>query len=579
MKTLKYVAVAAIITLGFTACEEEASIKIEQCEEIPTILPTPYNLQMQDFTMAVQNAMNKSHDFRQLVRETNFEMFDGDYNVLLKQLLKPNDVVNESEMGVKSKIVAKIGLPVKALLEEYYNQGISAKSTNSTQIGSSPIDKLLEEHPNVQIALRGNCESWDGEETPIVTFIPDDYQDGITQRVIGWKPNGDTIILDAVKEPKFPVIVIGENERIERYLGESPKTPSNLVANVSAKGVGLSWNKVGNPSLNSYFVYEIYRKSAHETSFSQIGSTYGVDDVVFFDRTTQAGVLYYYYIVAKNIVGASNPSNMVSIQGVRPAAINEFTADVLTNTQAELRWNTENSDYEQVEISKMVVGNDPDYLLFNTFDNNKFYCFDNSIISGKKILYQARTKAAGLSYSAPKYDFIQVPYRNPSYPSAVRIKQINCNLKAIEGWLRGKPEFLIKVYTLNRETGEAREMHSEITCKFSKRQSACSFNSFVLDWRPEYWYDILSFHVVEDDNNANWEYTITIQTDSKGTTDGKDSSLSGGLSLGLEAKYDNKNIEFSAKGNDCGSGYLHYLDPVGKIVEFPNYDVKLTFGQ
>lgn len=497
-----------------------------------------YDADFDALASAISQIITEDQQFLHMIYEGVLEMFDGDYNILL------SDFVGRDAY-------------IKDMLESY---GIA-------------VDELIEKYPLIQIAMPlleyGGESPYSLSYVPPVVYIHEWYEDGITSSVSGYNQY-ERIFVDAINEPDLQVIVISENERtdLDNPTYPIPGIPTNLTISPSARGIGLSWE---HPSSGTIQGYNVYRKSPTDSDFLKIGISLGENNLAYIDqgRDIQAGSIYYYYVTAFNTTGESSVSNTVQIQAPRPAAVSDFEAFILTNTQAELHWDTENADYQWMNISKKVINVDNDYSLLVSLDNNAFHYIDNGIVSGTKVVYQAQTLSSGGSTSTPQYDFIHVPYRNPSAVSPLRIKQIKCDLKAVEGWLRGKPEFLIKVYGVNAETKQPYEIQSELYHKFGSRSSSNNCNLLVLsDWRPQFWGEILSFHVIEDDKNKESTVTMSVQNNFKDMP-----------TLSLQTTINNKEVEFSKRGDDCGSGHLNYYDPIDQIVEFPHYGVKLTMGQ
>ena len=497
-----------------------------------------YDADFDALASAISQIITEDQQFLQMIYDGVLEMFDGDYNILLRDFVERESYAWD-------------------MLESH---GIA-------------VGELIEKYPLIQIAMP-LLES-DGEDpyslsyVPPVVYVHEWYEDGITSSVSGYHQY-ERVFIDAMNVPDYQVIVISENERtdLDNPNYHIPGNPTNLTISPSARGIGLSWE---HPSSGTIQGYNVYRKSPTDSDFLKIGISLGENNLAYIDqgRDIQAGSIYYYYVTAFNTTGESSVSNTVQIQAPRPAAVSDFEALVLTNTQAELHWNTESADYQWMNISKKVVNVDNDYSLLASLGNNTFYYVDNSIVSGTKVIYQAQTLSSGGSASNPQYDFIHVPYRNPSVASPLRIKQINCNLKKVEGWLRGKPEFVIKVCGVNADTKQPYEIQSELYHKFSSRSSSNGCNLLVLpDWRPQFWGEILSFHVIEDDKNKESTVTMGVQSNFKDMP-----------TLSLQTTINNKEVEFSKRGDDCGSGYLNYYDEIDKTIEFPNFGVKLTMGQ
>lgn len=106
---------------------------------------------------------------------------------------------------------------------------------------------------------------------PMVTFIPYDYEDGVTQTLTAYtfgNRNTDEIEISAVVEPTVPVMVISENERIDEdpWREDKPETPINVSAQQSDRGIVVSWN-MPESTVSSNSIITIIKKAAFLDSF------------------------------------------------------------------------------------------------------------------------------------------------------------------------------------------------------------------------------------------------------------------------------------------------------------------------
>lgn len=68
--------------------------------------------------------------------------------------------------------------------------------------------------------------------------------------------------------------------------------------------------------------------------------------------------------------------------------------------------------------------------------------------------------------------------------------RIGSELKEIEGWLKGAPEFYIKVLNVDHASKQAYEVQDQIDIDFSSRSnSSQDLSVYVMDWMPGFWYD------------------------------------------------------------------------------------------
>lgn len=574
----------------YTACE--SSNEVISPEQEPVIVgelfeKNEYNSDMKDFALAVSDAMKKSKDFRNLIKQEALVQFDGDYDVLLSRIMdKPVQVENETGFLRSGEEYT-----VADLLDDYY----SSTDQTSFRAASSTVSELSQKYPLLQVSVPVNADKLDENIIPTVVFIPDDFQDGIDKWLPGYNPDGGLMMVDAVNLPKEAIIVISENERVYMWkpsdpwrpltpyvsidLNESetlpdntvPPAPTDLKASQTSSGIELNWKEPSETMDCHTIGYYIYRKSYSDIDYILITSNNGILNTNYFDKTTESGKSYSYYVTAYNSLGESSRSNVISTVGPgRPASILSFEVKQNNSKEIELQWTTDNNQYiQKTRLYKaQATYNNTQYQLLTELGANEYRYFDRSFSAGSILKYQIQiVTPTGLSN--PKTDFIQTSYRNPLMYSPVRIKKIKCNSK-LESWSRGSPEFCIKVLGVNsKDKTKSYEIQSEIYIAFKggifgwdKEQS---FNVLVVNWKPDIWYDVLTFFVVEDDHNKKWELSYNAKLYYK-------NDLGDGLNVdsSLESKYN-----FSHEGEKVGYGYLDYFEKPEKWIEFPNYEFKM----
>ncbi len=324
-----------------------------------------------------------------------------------------------------------------------------------------------------------------------------------------------------------------------------------------------------NANTNNITGYYIYRKSPRDTEPVKIATNNGAYNKSYFDNSTETGLIYLYYIQSYYNSEVSTPSNEISVVASnRPASILEFSAEQNSSNEIKLKWSTSDSQYiEKIQIFKHIV--DGSNSLFKEFTSNVYDCIDNNIVKGKKVEYSIQiTTPTGIS--VPKYDFIHVPYRDPSVPSPVIITKLSYTDKSLENWLRGRPEFHIKVLNVGADKKNPYEVQDEIRCNYDlfKDRFTQYFNSNVLDWKPGFWYDMLTFYVIESDSSDDWEFTFAANLNYKDSTNKK---LLVTSSLGV--KYN-----FSKSGQKIGYQYLDYYQDKNITLKFPNYGFEMTLS-
>jgi hypothetical protein len=521
---------------------------------------------LKNFALTVSKAMNESKDFRKLIKEEALAKFDGDYDVLLKNIVdKPVRV--DGDIQLRS---GKANPTVKDLLESCYDSGnISGVGLRSS---ASIISELQGRYPNLQIAVPVNAEDWDEEVIPPVVFIPSEYEDMITEYIPGYYPDGSLVNVDAINPPSEPVIVIGQNERMIRQISPatiSPSAPYNLTATQTQSGIQLSWaHSQGKDEPDYPDGYKIYRKSPQNNNYVVIKTNLGNANTVYWDNSIEAGMPYSYYVIAYNHLGDSPQSNVVSaVAPARPNSPTSFSADVLTPSSVELRWGTESSQYiESVQLFRDTQFGANGYQLYQTFGSNVYDFFDHNITSGSTIRYKLQIISPS-GASNPKYDMVKIPYRNPTQPSPIRIKHINC-CKNCEGWLHGKPDLQLIILGVDqdRKTVEVGSLYIDMD-EFNQ-----DFDRFVFDWQPDSWYQMYTFQVIEEDSGSDDNITLTASFNYK-------TEIADGMTLDTQA-----GISTTVKRQnhvDIGSASLNYYDPINKILHFEKtkYWCDITFGQ
>lgn len=91
-----------------------------------------------------------------------------------------------------------------------------------------------------------------------------------------------------------------------------------------------------------------------------------------------------------------------------------------------------------------------------------------------------------------------------------------------------------------------------------------------MDWEPGYWYDRLTFTVIEYDRPSS---SINIEI---GVEYNKKNISKTGLDAAVGVKHE---IKFDNNGEKCGSSYLNYFDNPEQWLVFPNYGVKILVSE
>lgn len=565
---------ALIIALGlifiFQACEkneivEDDSILIK--EEI--FQDNEYNTDFSDFAKAVSNALKTNSSFRKVVKEEALLMIDGDYDVILKK------VINKEVAASTTLKSVNVNYTVKDLLEDSYPSSGQLKLKSAS---TSIIDELSNKYPDMQIAVPIHAEEWDEENyIPTVTFLPLEYDDATTKTLSGYDSNGNTVAVDVINEPDKPVIVISENERMiiepDPDFPIIPSTPTNLSGSQTESGIRLMWEMPSTTTPLNTTGYYIYRKNSGSSSYSRIKTVPGAYNRSFDDNTVEASRSYSYYVIAYYQVETSSPSNYITITAPNyPKPVLSFDAIQNSKNEIELRWQNDHSQYIlETKISKHVVGVTSGYQFFKSFTANEQDYFDHDVTVGKKVVYKIN-HVTSLGESNAKYDFVQVPYRDISQNSPVYIKKIKFSDWRIERWPAGKPEFYVTVTNVDAGGKTPYTVQDQIDCQFSSRSSTSQVftGKKVIDWKPGFWFDMLTFTAIEYDRS--WG-KLTLKASVGYNLKDADKK---GLQASAAADYE---ITFEDKGEKCGNSYLNYFDNPEQWLVFPNYGVQILVSE
>lgn len=553
----------------FISCERVEQKSYPSVTTEGMFVKNEYNLDMQNFSLAVASAIREDDNFRNMLREEALKMFDGDYDVLMSDFTK---------MKISSqRPLSKSGsFTVGDLLQEHMN-GVAV--SNGSKGTVAVIDELIEEYPYLQITVPVNAEEWDSEDyVPMVTFIPGEYDETTTEKVIAYTVDGDTVALDAIEPPEEPVIVISMNERIDEIdepkAGGIPPKPTNLTGTLTESGIRLTWVMPDTTTEANTNGYKIYRKGSADINFVNVSTIADPYFRSYQDNNVEAIAVYTYYVIAFYQTVISAPSNYLTITAPQfPKPVLSFEACQHSKNEIELRWQNDYSQYiSETRVYKHIVDQTQGYSLLRAFTANESDYFDIDVEQNKTIIYKA-SHVTPTGESNPKYDFVKTSFRDISKPSPVYIKQIKFTDWDIEGWLAGRPEFYIKVSNVDANKTKAYEVQDEINCEFNRRSKVSQefTGCLVLNWKPGFWYDMLTFTAIEYDRpSGDFKFEIGVKYNIKdsisiGTLDG---------SPGV-----NFSITFQNKGEKCGNSYLDYFDNPETWIMFPNYGTQILVSE
>ena len=527
-------------------------------------LDTEHNQKLSKLALAVNQAISNKA-FRNLIKDEAQKQFDGDFDILFK------NIANMSvENHLKSKFSGKDNVTVKELLEEYFPDSYQKKFKS----GLSIIDDLVKQYPDLQISVPVHNEDWDPDNyTPVVTFIPEEYKDQTTKSIPAYNNNGEKISLDAVNKPSEPVIVIGHNERMRIIEPDDtpPSTPYNLTGISTEAGIRINWDMVANADPANTWGYYVYRKSSVNSSYQLKSIVNGVYNRSYDDNSVETGAVYSYYVRAYRDNLLSTASNYISVTAPdRPGSVLSFDAIQHSINEIELRWQNDNSQYiSYTQLSRKIINVNSNYVDLQQFTPNQHDYFDHDITPGRKNIYKIN-HVTSTGNSNPKYDFVNVPYRDISIKSGVYIKEMYIGDYSLENWALGKPEFKIEVAKANSDLSSTHIIQSNMDCQYDHRwrEQVYSTGKKVWDWMPGVWYEMITFNAVEFD--YPWKMTVSL---SVGYNQKNIDSTSFDIQGGVDMEYK------VPQGQNCGAAYLNYFDNPNIWLEFPNYGFKILIKE
>ena len=224
----------------------------------------------------------KIPQFRKALKEEAEKRFDGDFDILLQN-------------------VTKNGFHGSNLF---------------THLKELEIDESA--HPLLNLAIPVNIEKWDTEnfEILVAAWINEEIP-----FVKAYDSNGKEYLLDQIKEPNVPVLVVGYNERVNtngelkkaddfildtgKYRSVTSTTPSNLKVQQGAAGtLILDWQDVTDEN-----GYEVWRGTGG--SFTKI-ATLGANTNNYVNYGLTAATKYFYHVKSFDGGGSSASSNIVA---------------------------------------------------------------------------------------------------------------------------------------------------------------------------------------------------------------------------------------------------------------------------
>lgn len=524
----------------------------------PRVFTTSHDIQINELAYSVHRAISESRDLRRFIHSEALLRQDGGYEFLIS--------------GALDKPIKRFSLKRKtqSSLHDYSFGEILQEYLPVTKSGSSLLEELQAQYPDLQVAIPVHADEWDPDTyIPMVVFETEDYDDATTLSVPGYDSEGHYIEVDAVNEPDVPVIVISHNEGLQRMPSTDDASPNaivktlesapyDLTAEPTSNGIVLSWkydDAVGSG-------YRVWRKGPNETKYKRIASLTGLYNIGYQDTQVAAGMTYQYYVTVYQAGAQSEPSNYVTV--VAPQSTSSLTGfkEFPSGLQVECEWTNGQSSYADVVLEHKGPDDSSYSILNRTTDWSTNYCF-TPLERGRRHNFRAY-RDNGNSYSDARTDFIYPPYRNTNDISYVYLKKITYP-RGLEGWLRGDAEFDIVITYYNALSNSV-----QADSLFLRTASGDPLSVLFKEWRcqdvEKDWYSLMSIHMIEQDPGAEVSVKLGVK---KGKKDGN------GVWAEVTAQYNHIMLD----GDDnCGSRDLFYYDNPEQILQFPLEGVEITIS-
>ena len=523
---------AVAIGVMFAACDKneiEINNPLQPIDPETLYAKTDFNLDMRDFAMAVNEAINANKSFRDLIKVEVNKKFDGDFNVLLTQIADTK--VDNYELNENGTIMRAPGnVLVRDLLNSSFQQ-VKEKAIDKGNVslserykapGQSLVDRLTEQYPELQIAVPFLEEQLEDENyIPPVVFLPEEYDETATEFLPIIRKDSIYVIPAKVFPPDSACFVISRNER--RSIHEAPNTapppaPISLAGQLTDFGIALSWTMPTETTEDNTYGYKIYRK-IDNGNYNLIYTNISYNNRSYIDGNLEFNKIYYYYVVAYNDFGASSAAYCNNGVGIvvstRPNAATAFDVNPIGPNSVRFRWNFGNSDnngalklYKRDYYSEEYKN--PFYTAQLPVNGDEYVV--NNVPKGAQLEYRIE-RTTPIGTSAPKYDLLYMPYRDVSKKSSVYIKRLKFdNVSKIESW-RGAPEYIIKGWRTKKDGTNlttVEEFSKRIDCTSKKDNTWYNANALVMsDWQPGFdggtWYDVLTFYAIEYDDDGSWD--------------------------------------------------------------------------
>jgi hypothetical protein len=168
-----------LIPTTATLVDEKSVVQSEDSEVV----------EAEEFAKLLASAIN-GKEVRKFIKDEANKKFDGDFDILVSKVLD-----------------SKIG-------QVNFKENVEQSSSFGASKGKEIFEKAIK-NPKLNISVPIQIEKWDESKQQLLVAIAVGYIDGETKFVKAFDSKGRLYLIDATKEPDVPVIVVGNNERMD----------------------------------------------------------------------------------------------------------------------------------------------------------------------------------------------------------------------------------------------------------------------------------------------------------------------------------------------------------------------------
>ncbi len=207
MKTTSKLCVLALSAnmLFFSSCQEDDSIseidnQNSEISSVNTYAVDRVTQDLDDFAFILSESLDDKV-IKKAIKEEALKMYDGDYNILYKNL-RTKELSNGDNFNQR---IAKSGKNARLK-----NARISGKSVEDI------ADSIAALYPNLQVSVPVHIENWNPEDQPVLVAICPNAPESEVKMIKAYDEKGDVHWLDSQIDPTAPVIVVGLSERTDQ---------------------------------------------------------------------------------------------------------------------------------------------------------------------------------------------------------------------------------------------------------------------------------------------------------------------------------------------------------------------------